>query len=126
MSRPRHFLYLPLLPQVAAGILEPRRVTVSLSDTLPRVRLVLGEADGIDLDGRTVHYADPESGVGTLPCDRLVVAVGSVDKLLPGPGVAKASGSAPDATPGSAEAPGPAPDPARRSDRPATLAEDDS
>ncbi|GGX53191.1 hypothetical protein GCM10010515_20730 [Streptomyces fructofermentans] len=26
-----HFLYLPVLPQVAAGVLEPRRVTVSLS-----------------------------------------------------------------------------------------------
>ncbi|MDH6624589.1 hypothetical protein M2271_002393 [Streptomyces sp. LBL] len=41
-----YFLYLPLLPQVAAGILEPRRVTVSLSGTLPHVRLVLGEACG--------------------------------------------------------------------------------
>ena len=32
-----YFLYLPLLPQVAAGILEPRRVTVSLPGALPRV-----------------------------------------------------------------------------------------
>ncbi|MFD3500587.1 FAD-dependent oxidoreductase, partial [Streptomyces sp. NPDC058678] len=84
-----YFLYLPLLPQVAAGVLEPRRVTVSLSGTLPRVRLVLGEADGIDLDGRTVHYTDPEGGEGTLPYDRLVLAVGSVNKLLPVPGVAE-------------------------------------
>ncbi|WP_348541960.1 FAD-dependent oxidoreductase [Streptomyces sp. SAI-117] len=84
-----YFLYLPLLPQVAAGILEPRRVTVSLSDTLPRVRLVLGEADGIDLDGRTVHYTDPEGGRGTLGYDRLVLAAGSVNKLLPIPGVAE-------------------------------------
>ncbi|MDT7840066.1 FAD-dependent oxidoreductase [Streptomyces justiciae] len=84
-----YFLYLPLLPQVAAGILEPRRVTVSLSGTLPRVRLVLGEADGIDLDGRTVHYTDPEGDTGTLPYDRLVISVGSVNKLLPIPGVAE-------------------------------------
>ncbi|MFI5684282.1 NAD(P)/FAD-dependent oxidoreductase [Streptomyces sp. NPDC051636] len=84
-----YFLYLPLLPQVSAGILEPRRVTVSLSGTLPGVRLVLGEADGVDLDGRTVHYTDPEGGTGTLPYDRLVLAVGSVNKLLPIPGVAE-------------------------------------
>ncbi|MFD7401762.1 NAD(P)/FAD-dependent oxidoreductase [Streptomyces sp. NPDC059866] len=84
-----YFLYLPLLPQVAAGILEPRRVTVSLSGTLPRVRLVLGEADGIDLDARTVHYSDPEGGGGTLQYDRLVLAAGSVNKLLPIPGVAE-------------------------------------
>ncbi|MFF0162122.1 FAD-dependent oxidoreductase [Streptomyces sp. NPDC005263] len=84
-----YFLYLPLLPQVAAGILEPRRVTVSLSGTLRHVRLVLGEADGIDLDNRTVHYADPEGNEGTLAYDRLVLAVGSVNKLLPIPGVAE-------------------------------------
>ena len=84
-----YFLYVPLLPQVAAGILEPRRVTVSLSDTLSDVRLVLGEADGIDLDERTVHYADPEGGEGALSYDRLVLAVGSVNKLLPIPGVAE-------------------------------------
>ncbi|SBT89938.1 NADH dehydrogenase [Streptomyces sp. DI166] len=84
-----YFLYLPLLPQVAAGILEPRRVTVSLSGTLPRVRLVLGEADGIDLDARTVHYEGPEGDPGTLAYDRLVLAAGSVNKLLPVPGVAE-------------------------------------
>ncbi|MEU8747307.1 FAD-dependent oxidoreductase [Streptomyces parvulus] len=84
-----YFLYLPLLPQVAAGILEPRRVTVSLSGSLPRVRLVLGEAHGIDLDAHTVRYTGPEGGEGTLPFDRLVLAAGSVNKLLPIPGVAE-------------------------------------
>ncbi|MER7741631.1 NAD(P)/FAD-dependent oxidoreductase [Streptomyces sp. NPDC096538] len=84
-----YFLYLPLLPQVAAGILEPRRVTVSLTGTLPHVRLVLGEADRIDLDGRQVHYTGPEGEEGTLTYDRLVLAAGSVNKLLPIPGVAE-------------------------------------
>ncbi|GAA2915472.1 FAD-dependent oxidoreductase [Streptomyces violaceus] len=84
-----YFLYVPLLPQVAAGVLEPRRVTVSLSDTLPDVRLVLGEADRIDLDGRTLHYTGPEGDGGTLSYDRLVLAAGSVNKLLPIPGVAE-------------------------------------
>ncbi|TWD24099.1 NADH dehydrogenase [Streptomyces sp. T12] len=84
-----YFLYLPLLPQVAAGILEPRRVTVSLTGTLPHVKLVLGEADRIDLDGRQVHYTGPEGDGGTLTYDRLVLAAGSVNKLLPIPGVAE-------------------------------------
>ncbi|GHG87337.1 NAD(P)/FAD-dependent oxidoreductase [Streptomyces lanatus] len=84
-----YFLYLPLLPQVAAGILEPRRVTVSLTGTLPDVRLVLGEADAVDLDGNTVRYTGPEGDSGTLPYDRLILAAGSVNKLLPIPGVAE-------------------------------------
>ncbi|WP_244162732.1 FAD-dependent oxidoreductase, partial [Streptomyces bungoensis] len=84
-----YFLYLPLLPQVSAGILEARRVTVSLPGTLRGVRLVLGEADRVDLDRRTVRYTDPEGGTGSLGYDRLVLAVGSVNKLLPIPGVAE-------------------------------------
>ncbi|WP_329503663.1 FAD-dependent oxidoreductase [Streptomyces iakyrus] len=84
-----YFLYLPLLPQVAAGILEPRRVTVSLSDSLPDVRLVLGEAERIDLDDGTLRYTGPEGEEGSLSYDRLVLAAGSVNKLLPIPGVAE-------------------------------------
>ncbi|MFF9813450.1 NAD(P)/FAD-dependent oxidoreductase [Streptomyces sp. NPDC014006] len=84
-----YFLYLPLLPQVAAGILEARRVTVSLTGTLRGVRLVLGEVGRVDLDARTVHYTGPEGDSGAVAYDRLVLAAGSVNKLLPVPGVAE-------------------------------------
>jgi NADH dehydrogenase len=84
-----YFLYLPLLPQVAVGILEARRVTVSLRANLPGVRLVLGEADSVDLDARRVAYVDTEGGRAELTYDRLVLSVGSVNKLLPIPGVAE-------------------------------------
>jgi NADH dehydrogenase len=82
-----YFLYLPLLPEVATGILEPRRVTVSLAATLPGVRVILGHVDGFDLDGHTVSWRDPDGGTGTLGFHRLVIAAGSVNKLLPVPGV---------------------------------------
>jgi NADH dehydrogenase len=84
-----YFLYLPLLPEVAAGILDPRRLTVSLPGTLPDVRHVLGSVDAIDLDGRTVRWTDPEGTSGSSDYDRLVISVGSVNKLLPIPGVAE-------------------------------------
>ncbi|MEE4422166.1 MULTISPECIES: NAD(P)/FAD-dependent oxidoreductase [Streptomyces] len=84
-----YFLYVPLLPEVAAGILEPRRISVSLTGTLPGVRLVLGQAHDVDLDARRVAYTDPEDREGTLDYDRLVLTVGSVNKLLPVPGVAE-------------------------------------
>jgi NADH dehydrogenase len=85
-----YFLYLPLLPEVAASGLEPRRIAVSIPATLGgQVRLVLGKATGIDLDGRRVEYTDPEGRGGQLRYDRLVLAAGSVNKLLPIPGVAE-------------------------------------
>jgi NADH:ubiquinone reductase (H+-translocating) len=82
-----YFLYLSLLPEVAAGVLDPRRVTVPLADTLPDVRLILGVADRIDLGARRVGWRHPEGGFGACDYDRLVLAVGSVNKLLPIPGV---------------------------------------
>ncbi|MFD5394197.1 NAD(P)/FAD-dependent oxidoreductase [Streptomyces sp. NPDC127097] len=84
-----YFLYVPLLPEVAAGVLEPRRISVSLTGTLPGVRLVLGEAHDLDFDARRVAYTDPEDREGSLTYDRLVLTVGSVNKLLPIPGVAE-------------------------------------
>jgi len=84
-----YFLYVPLLPEVAAGILDPRRVCVSLSRTLPGVKLVLGEVDAIDLAGRRLEYVDPDGARGAMGYSRLVIAVGSVNKLLPIPGVAE-------------------------------------
>ncbi|MGP3923190.1 NAD(P)/FAD-dependent oxidoreductase [Streptomyces sp. 8N616] len=82
-----YFLYVPLLPEVATGVLEPRRVSVSLTGTLPRVRLVLGTADWIDLQARRLGLTDPEGNRRDLTYDRLVLAAGSVNKLLPVPGI---------------------------------------
>ena len=83
-----YFLYLPLLPEVAVGILEPRRISVSLTATLPGVRLVLGVVDRLDVAGRRIGLIDPEGRRRELDYDRLVISVGSVNKLLPVPGVA--------------------------------------
>lgn len=84
-----YFLYLPLLPEVSAGVLEPRRVSVSLAGTLRGVKLVLGEVDGVDLGSKKITYVDPEGNSGELGYNRLVLTVGSVNKLLPIPGVAE-------------------------------------
>ncbi len=82
-----YFLYLPLLPEVAGGVLDPRRVAVSLTATLPGVRLLLGSVHDVDLATRTVHYLDPEGGARAVSYDRLVVTAGSVHKVLPVPGI---------------------------------------
>ncbi|WKU05975.1 NAD(P)/FAD-dependent oxidoreductase [Micromonospora sp. HUAS LYJ1] len=82
-----YFLYLPLLPEVAAGVVEPTRISVPLTGTLPGVRVVVGEADRVDLRHRWVGFTNPEGERGQLAYDRLVLCVGSVNKLLPIPGV---------------------------------------
>jgi NADH dehydrogenase FAD-containing subunit len=73
---------LPLLPEVAAGILDPRRVSVPLAATLPGVQLVLGTVEGVDLDGRRVGLVDPEGRHRMVAHDRLLLAAGSVNRLL--------------------------------------------
>src|SRR5215217_5941044 len=84
-----YFLYIPLLPEVAAGVLEPRRICVSLPNRLPKVKLKLGTVTGIDINGHGVEWVDPEGQRGTTEFDRLILASGSVNKLLPIPGVAE-------------------------------------
>ncbi|GAA3436873.1 NAD(P)/FAD-dependent oxidoreductase [Kutzneria kofuensis] len=87
VNKTDYFHYLPLLPQVAAASLDPRRVAVSLTKTLPGVRLALGTADKLAVDRREVTYTDPEGGSHVVGYDRLILAAGSVNKLLPIPGV---------------------------------------
>jgi NADH dehydrogenase len=90
VSPTNYFLYLPLLPEVASGVLEARRISVSLADTLPRtVRHAHGEVDDLDLAQRTVRWMDPEGAHHTTAYDRLVLAVGSVHKLMPVPGLSQ-------------------------------------
>ncbi|MGN6791381.1 MAG: NAD(P)/FAD-dependent oxidoreductase [Streptosporangiaceae bacterium] len=82
-----YFLYMPLLPEVTAGILDPRTVAAPLTSTCRGVRLVLGAMTGVDLDAKNVTVRDPEDNTRTVSYDKLVVALGSVNKLLPVPGV---------------------------------------
>ena len=83
-----YFLYLPLLPEVTAGILDPRRVAVSLRSVCPDARLLLGTVDRVDLRDQQVELVDPEGQRRTICYDRLLLTAGSVNKLLPIPGVA--------------------------------------
>ena len=84
-----YFLYLPLLPEVAGGILDPRRVTVPLAGLGPGIRLIPGTVDEVDVASRKIGLTDPEGNRSTVPYDRLLLTVGSVNKLLPVPGVAE-------------------------------------
>ena len=83
-----YFLYLPLMPQVMGGLVEPRHICVSLPRRLRRMRFVLGTVHGVDTADKVVSWQSPEGGSGQVGYDRLILTAGSVNKLLPVPGVA--------------------------------------
>ncbi|MBW4716933.1 NAD(P)/FAD-dependent oxidoreductase [Saccharothrix obliqua] len=84
-----YMLYVPLLPEVAGGTLDPRRVAVPLRTALPRTRLVQAHATSVDLTARTCTVIDVEGRSQVLGWDRIVLTAGSVTRLLSVPGVAE-------------------------------------
>lgn len=82
-------LYSPLLPGAAAGTLEPRHVVVPLREALDRTDLRLGQVCGADPRERCLHVKTLEGHDERLHYDHLVVALGSVSRTLPIPGLAE-------------------------------------
>jgi NADH dehydrogenase len=80
-------LYTPLLPGAAAGTLEPRHVVVPLREHLERTDLVLGHVTGADPDRRVVMVETAEGRARELAYDHLIVALGSISRTLPVPGL---------------------------------------
>jgi NADH dehydrogenase len=88
VSPQNSMLYTPLLPEAASGTLEPRHVVVPLRQMCPHADLVLGHATAVDLAARTVT-ADTIAGPAAIGYERLVVALGAVNRVFPVPGLAE-------------------------------------
>jgi NADH dehydrogenase len=80
-------LYSPLLPGAAAGTLEPRHVVVPLRQQLKSTVIRLGTVCGAEPDRKVLHITGAEGHVEDLAYDQLVVALGSVSRTLPVPGL---------------------------------------
>jgi NADH:quinone reductase (non-electrogenic) len=85
-------LYTPFLPEAAAGTVEPRHVVTPLRDMLRRTYLRLGAVTEHDPAARTVEIRSHESETEEVRYDQLVLALGSVSRLLPVPGLEHAMG----------------------------------
>ncbi|MFF8279766.1 NAD(P)/FAD-dependent oxidoreductase [Streptomyces lateritius] len=81
-------LYLPLLPQVAAGVLTPQSVALSLRRSeRHRTRIIPGGAVGVDAKAK-VCVVRTITGEHTVePYDHLVLAPGSVTRTFDIPGL---------------------------------------
>ncbi|MEJ7787020.1 MAG: NAD(P)/FAD-dependent oxidoreductase [Solirubrobacteraceae bacterium] len=82
-------LYTPLLPGAAAGTLEPRHVVVPLREQLDRTDLRLGTVLSGDPANRCLRVRSREGHPEDLHYDQLIVALGSVSRTLPIPGLAE-------------------------------------
>ena len=80
----RNFLlYAPLLPAAAGGAVEPRHVVVPLREGLGHGELRLGDITGADPAKRQLYIRSEHRGEETIGYDRLIVALGSVSRMLP-------------------------------------------
>jgi NADH:quinone reductase (non-electrogenic) len=79
-------LYTPLLPEAAAGNIEPRHVVVPLRTMCANADLVLGCAVSLDRERRVVEV-QTEAGRVAIAYEQLVIALGSVTRTPAVPGL---------------------------------------
>src|SRR5438067_5990065 len=82
-----YMTYQPFLPEAGAGNLEPRHVVVPLRAVLRRCTVLGGRITGIEHARRTVTFQPHEGEARELAYDVLVLAIGSVPRTLPIPGL---------------------------------------
>ena len=86
VSLENFMLYTPLLPEAASGTIEPRHSVVPLRVMAPHAELLLGRAQGVDLEQRTATVKT-DAGIHTIRYEELVLALGAVPRTVPVPGL---------------------------------------
>lgn len=84
-----YLTYAPFLPEAAAGSIEGRNVVAPLRRALPGVEIVEGEVTQIRHADHAVTVKPEEGEPFEIGYDQVVVAFGSVARLLPIPGLAE-------------------------------------
>ena len=91
IADPRSYMtYQPLLAEAAAGNLEPRHVVVPFRSVLRRTRVIKAAVSSVDHERRVAHLATGDGAETAAGYDLLVLAPGSVSRVLPVPGLAEA------------------------------------
>src|SRR4051812_18740299 len=87
ISATDHLCYSPLLPEVAAGRLEPRRIAIPLHARLRRTRVLQARVEAIDFDGRRLTFSADGTASEQMAWDRLALTTGSVTRTFPTSGL---------------------------------------
>ncbi len=88
LSPDNFMLFTPMLPEAASGMLEPRHCVVPLRMMCPHAELLLGTAVGLDEAKQEVRI-ETESGPHAIGYRNVVLALGSIARTLPIPGLAE-------------------------------------
>lgn len=86
ISATDHLCCSPLLPEVAAGRLDPRRIAIPLHAGLRRTRVLQATVEELDFEARRLRLTT-ECGEQELGWDRLALTTGSVTRSFPTPGL---------------------------------------
>lgn len=84
-----HMTYQPFLPEAAGGAIEPRHVVVPLRRVLKRCHILNLRVAKISDATKTVTVEKPDGTTEDIGYDVLVVALGSVARVMPVPGLAE-------------------------------------
>lgn len=90
LDQRNYFTFFPLLIEAGAGSLEPRHAVVSIRSFVRGGAFRMAEVTAVDPAGRRVHFrpAGEEAGQ-SLEYEHLVIALGSVTRLPPVPGLTR-------------------------------------
>jgi NADH dehydrogenase len=83
-----YMAYLPFLPEVAAGSIEPRHAVVSTRRHLKRTNVVAAKVTNIDHANKVATITPAEGESYEYAYDQIVVTAGSVSRTFPIPGIA--------------------------------------
>lgn len=90
VDRQNFFAFTPLLVEAGTGSLQPRHAVVSIRAFVRRSRFLMAEATRVDVAAQRLHYRlEPGAAEQCLDYDQLVLALGSVTRHPPVPGLAE-------------------------------------
>jgi NADH dehydrogenase len=92
LSEENYFVFQPLLPEVAAGGINPNHVVNPIRDMLPKAQFRWCHIDSVDTAGQVVKVVQGEGrAMIEVPYDHLVFALGKVADYSSMPGVSEHS-----------------------------------
>ncbi|WP_249009972.1 NAD(P)/FAD-dependent oxidoreductase [Conexibacter sp. DBS9H8] len=89
VNNTNYLTYAPLMPGVAAGTLDPRHIVMPLREHFRRTQLRVGWVTSADPAAQQVTVEMVSGHEHTFDYDHLVIALGSVSRTFPVPGLAE-------------------------------------